>query len=482
MTEFEDSHAAKAAGVIRNESGGDSYQAVLDRIRKQLSKEFAADKLANAGPAVAEAATRVAGQQYRDYNNDALSKSWPRLMIPEEIFIGMALADLLGMGPIDTLLKDESIEDIAINGPSEVMVYRGGHWDLENVAFPSSDRLLEILNRGLAHSNRKANMVTPIADAVLKTKERISVVTYPVATPFPTSVIRIPRAKRISLEDMTRPFEAGLAGGSEEGAEREGASAELETRGEELAEDTASMLSRGAAAYLYGSVLAGLNIVAVGPTGSGKTTLLMALGRKIPKGQRILIIEDTPEIDLYPGDTTPNNVLYLRTRPSTVEGLEAIEQEDLVKLALRQRPDALTLGEARGPEVFDLLNALNTGHKNGLTSLHAYGAEELFGRMYLMLAQSERGRHLDAYRAASLVASTLHVVVSLEMVGRSRYVRTIAELTGKVTQKGTAYEPEMKAIFQRGSAGGRLDGPLYPSIHGALLKQAGVRKDVFTPA
>jgi pilus assembly protein CpaF len=481
MTEFEDSHAAKAAGAVRDDAAGDSYQAVLDRIRKQLSKEFAADKLANAGPAVTEAATRVAGMQYRDYNNDALSKSWPRLMVPEEIFIEMALADLLGMGAIDTLLRDESIEDIAINGPTEVMVYRSGRWDAENVAFPSPDRLLEILNRGLAHSNRKANMVTPIADAVLKGKERISVVTYPVASPFPTSVIRIPRAKRISLEDMTQPFESAPSEKAKQG-NAEAVSASLEAGGEELAEDSRSMLTRKAAAYLYGAVLAGLNIVAVGPTGSGKTTLLMALGRKIPKGQRVLIIEDTPEIDLYPGDSTPHNVLYLRTRPSTVEGLEAIEQEDLVKLALRQRPDALTLGEARGPEVFDLLNALNTGHKNGLTSLHAYGAEELFGRMYLMLAQSERGRHLDAYRAASLVASTLHVVVSLEMVGQRRYVRTIAELTGKVAQKGTTFEPEMKAIFQRASAGGRLDGPLYPSVLSGLLREAGVREDVFTPA
>lgn len=478
--EFEDSHAAKTAGAARDGLGPDSYQTVLDRIRKQLSKDFTADKLANAGPAVTEAATRVAAQQYRDYNNEALTKSWPRIMLPEDIFVEMALADLLGMGSIDTLLRDASIEDIAINGPSEVMVYRGGRWEAENISFPSADRLLEILNRGLAHSNRKANMVTPIADAVLKGKERISVVTYPVASPHPTSVIRIPRAKRISLEDMIQPFvaeagrEAGSAANSEAPAVEDGAEA--------LAEDGRAMLSKAAAAYLYGAVLAGLNIVAVGPTGSGKTTLLMALGRKIPKGQRILIIEDTPEIDLYPGDPAPNNVLYLRTRPSTVEGLGSIEQEDLVKLALRQRPDALTLGEARGPEVFDLLNALNTGHKNGLTSLHAYGVEELFSRMYLMLAQSERGRHLDAYRAASLVASTLHVVVSLEMVGRSRFVRTIAELTGKIVQKGTAFEPEMKAIFQRESAGGRLDGPLHPSVHGALLKQAGMQQNVFTPA
>ena len=471
--DFEDTHAAKAVGAVKRESGVDPYQAVLDRIRKQLSKEFTADKLANAGPQVTEAATRVASRQYQDFNQEALTQTMPRLLIPEEQFIDMALAELLGMGAIDTLLKDESIEDIAVNGPNEVMVYRHGRWEQENISFPSPDRLLEILNRGLAHSNRKANMVTPIADAVLKGMERISVVTYPVATPHPTAVIRIPRAKNINLEDMVNPYD------SSEDHDPDGAVSDYESL---MAGETAGMLSPAAAAYLHAAVLAGLNIVAVGPTGSGKTTLLMALGRKIPKGQRILIIEDTPEIDLYPGSETPNNVLYLRTRPSTVEGLEAIEQEDLVKLALRQRPDALTLGEARGPEVFDLLNALNTGHKNGLTSLHAYGVDELFSRMYLMLAQSERGRHLDAYRAANLVASTLHVAVSLEMVGNTRFVRTIAELTGKVVQKGTAYEPEMKAIFLRKTAQGELEGPQHKSHHMAMFEQTGIDRRIYTPA
>jgi pilus assembly protein CpaF len=244
--------------------------------------------------------------------------------------------------------------------------------------------------------------------------------------------------------------------------------------------DAQGLLSPKAALYLHAVVLAGGNIVAIGPTGSGKTTLLMALGRKIPRGNRILIIEDTPEIDLHPDSDTPSNVLYLRTRPSTIEGLHEIPQEDLVKLALRQRPDALTLGEARGPEVFDLLNALNTGHKNGLTSLHAYGVDELFGRIFLMLSQSERGRHLDAYRAANLVASTLHVAVSIEMVGNSRFVKTVAELTGTVKKIGTSYEPEVKPIFQRSGSRGKLEGPLMDSTHASLFNSAGIPKHVYS--
>jgi pilus assembly protein CpaF len=375
------------------------------------------------------------------------------------------------MGAIDQLLKDTTVEDISINGPSEVMVYRHGKWEDTDISFPSADRLLEILNRGLAYSNVRANVVTPIADAVLKGKERISVATYPVSSPNPTAVIRVPRAVNITLKDMVKPYTS----------DQEDKKKEISEDYEGLLDgDTEGMLSPKAALYLHAVVLSGGNIVVVGPTGSGKTTLLMALGRLIPKGERILIIEDTPEINLHPDTKKPHNVLYLRTRPATVEGLPEITQEDLVKCALRQRPDALTLGEARGAEVFDLLNALNTGHKNGLTSLHAYGVEELFSRVYLMLSQSERGRHLDSYRAANLVASSLNVAVSIEMAGMTRYVKTIAELTGKVKQVGNTYEPEVIPVFQRSGKRAKLDGPVVDSNHSDLFRLAGIPKHIYS--
>jgi pilus assembly protein CpaF len=469
--QFEDDHAAKLDKQTLEGNGDEPYENGLKKVRDRIASEFNPQQIDNAGPLVTEAVSRTAHEIYQAFNQEALSKNCSRILMPEEQFVEMVLADLLGMGAIDTLLSDASVEDIAINGPKEVVVYRQGSWEKTDLSFPSADRLLEVLNRGLAHSNRKANMVTPIADAVLKGKQRISVVTHPVATPYPTAVIRIPRAQDITLEDMVKPSKV----------KNEKHKKELTIDYESLIDgDAQGLLSPKAALYLHAVVLAGGNIVAIGPTGSGKTTLLMALGRKIPRGNRILIIEDTPEIDLHPDSDTPSNVLYLRTRPSTIEGLHEIPQEDLVKLALRQRPDALTLGEARGPEVFDLLNALNTGHKNGLTSLHAYGVDELFGRIFLMLSQSERGRHLDAYRAANLVASTLHVAVSIEMVGNSRFVKTVAELTGTVKKIGTSYEPEVKPIFQRSGSRGKLEGPLMDSTHASLFNSAGIPKHVYS--
>jgi len=468
--EFEDSFAGRLAQEQKGEAGPDAYGVVLSRVRDSLSKEFSAEQLTNAGPSVTERATRTAREALMQYNNEALTQSKPRVMIHEDHFVQMVLADLLGMGAIEPLLKDESIEDIAVNGPNEVMVFRPGGWEEVDIHFDSPTRLLEILNRGISHSNRKANMVTPIADAVLQGRERISVVTYPIANPHPTAVIRIPRAKELTMEDLIQP--------AKNAGEKEKVQIEELPDYESLMQG--GMLTAAAGKYLFAAVRAGLNIVVVGPTGVGKTTLLMILGRCIPKGQRILIIEDTPEIDLYPKDDKPNNVLYLRTRPATIEGLPAIEQEELVKLALRHRPDALTLGEARGAEVFDLLNALNTGHKNGLTSLHAYGVNELFSRIYLMLAQSDRGRFLDSYRAANLVAQTLHIAISMELVGRDRRIGTIAELTGEVAQKGTSFEPKMVPIFQHTGAGGKLDGPLNDSTHARIFEQARIPVEVYT--
>jgi len=467
-TYFEEEFATQEISVEATEIGQDPYRQALVVVRQRLTEMFRPDQLAGAGLDVTDEATRIASQVHISFNDRALRENRRRVAMDPDLFISRALADILGMGPLEPLLEDETIEDIAINGPDEVMVYRNGGWEETDIRFESAQRLLEMLNRGIAGSNRQANMVMPIADAVLPGMERIGIVTHPVSTPWPAAVIRIPRARNINLEDMVRPDRSN---GDEQEIEIPVSDYQSLLEG-----DMQGMLSPDAAGYLHAAVLAGLNIVAVGPTGSGKTTLLMALGRKIPKGKRVLIIEDTPEIVLHPDSDRPNNVVYLRTRPESLEGVPPIRQEDLVKMALRHRPDALTLGEARGAEVFDLLNALNTGHKNGLTSLHAYGVEELFSRVFLMLAQSERGRFLDTWRAANMVASTLDIAVSLEVSRKGgctrRRVRTIAELSGKVVQKGTTYEPEMQVLYQHN--GTKLEGPMNPSTHAEAFREAGI--------
>ena len=441
---------------------GSPFLEGLARVRNELTRlGYSAQDFTNAGPKIETDARLAARNVFSSYNTSAGEKGCLTIDMPREEFVQKVVDEILGMGELTPLLADQSIEDITVNGPGEVMTYSSGGWDHQGMKFESSERLLEMINRGISKSGKKANPVTPIVDAILPGGERVSIVTYPVTDAWPTICIRAHRSKDIQLSDFTKKYEA-----KNNDSDRFDLTKYLP---DYTKTDTGGMLTAKAATYLHAAVLAGLNIVLVGPTGCGKTTMLTALGKCIPQGKRILIIEDTPEIDLNPGAKTPNNVIYLRTRAASLDGnVAAVEQADLVKLALRQRPDALTLGEARGREVFDLLNALNTGHKNGLTSLHAEGPHEVFGRIFMMLSQSEQGRHLDRYRAANLAAGTLNILVTLQIHGSRRSVHSIVEYSGKLVNEDTTPEPEIVPIFM--NEGGRY-GDLGPMLCGSCFAQ-----------
>jgi len=244
--------------------------------------------------------------------------------------------------------------------------------------------------------------------------------------------------------------------------------------------DLSNILNKDLASYLHSAVLAGLSIAVIGPTGVGKTALITALGRCLPVDYRVLIIEDTPEIRLYPNSKFPNNVLKLQTRPPSLEDVPEITQADLVKLALRQRPDALTLSEARGKEIFDLLNALYTGHSNGLTTFHAYGLHEMYSRLSMMISQSERGRHLRMRHVAQIISTALDIVVVLEKEGDTRRVRAVGEMSGKVKMVGGDPEPEIDLIFEySGGRSPKLNGPLKDSVHAKRFANAEIPEKIY---
>lgn len=464
-----------SASMLKTAGGGsDPYLEAVSEVRNKLSQVYSSQELETAGSKVEEDAKAFAREVFRTYNTRADNQGFLTIDMSREEFVTKVTSELLGMGELTPLLEDLSIEDIAINGPNEVYVFRGGKWELQaGLKFSSSERLLEMINRGISAGNKKANMVIPIADGVLPGKERVSVVTFPVTDNWPTIVIRAHRSREIHLADFTKKREVS--------ADEEEKFSKTSYLVNYAKTDTGGMLSAKAATYLHAAVLAGLNIVVIGPTGVGKTTLLTALGKCIPEGERVLIIEDTPEINLNPGSETPKNIVYLRTRAAGIDGkLDAVEQADLVKLALRQRPDALTLGEARGKEVFDLLNALNTGHKNGLTSLHAEGPHEVFGRIFMMLAQSDQGRHLDRFRAANLAASTMNILVTLQIHGSRRSVQSIVEYSGKLVNVETSPEPEIIPIFENTGGKGNLGPMLMDSCFAAKFQNAGMPSYSFT--
>lgn len=455
--------------------GSNPYFEALAEIRTRLGQVYSSQELENAGPKVEAEAQSLAREVYRDYNTRADNNGNLTIDLSREDFVQKITSDLLGMGELTPLLEDQSIEDIAVNGPDEVFVFRNGKWEKqEGMHFASSERLLEMINRGIAGGNKKANMVVPIADGVLPGKERVSVVTFPVTDNWPTIVIRAHRSREIHLSDFTKKYVV------KEGEEQR--FSKIPYLVDYTKTDTGGMLTAKAATYLHAAVLAGINIVVLGPTGVGKTTLLTALGKCIPDGDRVLIIEDTPEINLHPDSDTPHNIVYLRTRAASIDGkLEPVKQADLVKLALRQRPDALTLGEARGEEVFDLLNALNTGHKNGLTSLHAESAQEVFGRIYMMLSQSEQGRHLDRFRAANLAANTMNILISLQIHGSRRSVQNIVEYSGKLVHPDTSPEPEILPLFENtGGKNGNLGPMLRDSCFVEKFENAGMPRYTYT--
>ena len=470
--------------------GVHAFDIALEEVRSKLSERFSATRLQRGGGEVREEARKIASEVHKDYLGRAVKEGLPRLDFTRDEFVNRAISYTFGLGPIDHLLEDETIEDIAINGPNEVMIYRN-QWERTDITFPNKTSLLNVLNTALAKAERTVNRIKPIVDAAID-YNRYSVVVQPIANPDPTAVIRIPRHAGINLEDLVKPWhvdkniipepdgliEVGkkdrppvriIKGDVEDSPVPDYPDLEL-----------SNILNKALASYLHSAVLAGLSIAVIGPTGVGKTALITALGRCLPVDYRVLVIEDTPEIRLFPDSKFPNNVLTLLTRPPSLEDVPEITQADLVKLALRQRPDALTLSEARGKEIFDLLNALYTGHSNGLTTFHAYGLHELYSRLSMMISQSERGRHLRMRQVAQIISTALDIVVVLEKEGDTRRVRAVGEMAGKVKNVSGDPEPEIELIFDySGGRSPKLNGPLQDSLHAQRFASAGVPEWIY---
>jgi pilus assembly protein CpaF len=379
------------------------------------------------------------------------------------------LNDIFGMGPIEVLMRLPDVEDIAINGPCDIWFKRRGYWEKSDIEYPDPQALLVTLNRAIVHTNRQAGPLTPIVDATLRSGHRINIVTQPLATPWPVASIRIHRDRTLLMEDLV------VMGGEDRAAPQPRLLPDYFER--DSGRGTVAPL---AATFLHMAVLAGFNILVVGPTGVGKTTVLGALGRLIPADRRILVIEDTRELRIR-GMANSANCIYLVTRPPSLEGGTAITQRDLVIAALRQRPDALTVGEARGPEVFDMLKALWTGHRNGLTSIHADAIGDVPNRIAMMLQEANFQTEVSEATIAHWIARAFHLGLSLRRIetGR-RYVDEIVEFTGGV--EGTV--PVTTPLFRYATGRQRLlcTGFRLDPEHEAQLLAVGYRYDLILDA
>lgn len=354
------------------------------------------------------------------------------------------LDEVLGLGPLEPLLADPSINDILVNSHSSVFVERHGVLERTKVRFRDERHLLRIIDKMVSRVGRRVDESQPWVDARLEDGSRVNAIIRPCAIDGPSVSIRKFSATPLT---MARLVELGA-------------------------------LSAPAAALLKGLVEARLNVLISGGTGSGKTTMLNAISSFIGSRERIVTIEDAAELQLQQA-----HVVRLETRPPSPSGTGAVTQRDLVRNALRMRPDRIIVGEVRGAEAFDMLQAMNTGHDGSMTTIHANTARDALSRIEQMVTMIGMDFPISAIRQQ--IASGIHVVVQLNRHSDgSRRVTSVSELVG---MEGNIIT--MQDIFVYRKSGRAADGTILgefvatgirPRCTEALL-QAGVdlRDDMF---
>jgi pilus assembly protein CpaF len=312
--------------------------------------------------------------------------------------LGASIYDeMVGLGPIEPLLKDETINDILINGPYQVYVERQGELELTPVHFRDNDHLLRIINRIVSGVGRRIDESQPMVDARLPDGSRVNAAIPPIAIDGGAVSIRKFSKKPLGLERLV-----------------------------EFKAMTGSM-----AEFLHGAVKARVSTVISGGTGSGKTTLLNALSAAISPGERLITIEDAAELQLQ-----QPHVVRMETRPPNIEGKGEIRQRELVKNALRMRPDRVILGEVRSEEAFDMLQAMNTGHEGSMATIHANNPREAIGRLEQMIAMGGLNLSPDAMRGQ--IASAIGMVIQVNRLSDGKrkvtHVTEIVGMEGQVVQ------------------------------------------------
>jgi pilus assembly protein CpaF len=298
--------------------------------------------------------------------------------------------EVTGLGPLESLLKDDTINDILVNGPQQVFIERAGKLELSDVTFKDERHLLRIIDKIVSAVGRRVDESNPYVDARLADGSRFNAMVPPVAVDGSLVSIRKFKKEKLAIDDLVK-FGA---------------------------------FSEEMAVYLQAAVACRLNVVVSGGTGSGKTTTLNALSSFIDNSERILTIEDTAELQLQ-----QTHVGRMESRPPNVEGQGAVTQRDCLWNALRMRPDRIIVGETRGEEVIDMLQAMNTGHDGSMTTIHANSARDGVSRLENMIAMAGIEMPLKAERAQ--IASAVNLIVQASRLqDGSRRMVSITEITG----------------------------------------------------
>jgi pilus assembly protein CpaF len=383
------------------------------RVHRRLIQELEPTRLDGMGH---EEARNAINQACRHL----LTQEAPEIVgtIRDEIIAAIA-DEVLGLGPIEALVRDPSISEIMVNGPQEIFYERMGKIYRSRARFRDNAHIMRIAERIVSRVGRRVDESSPMVDARLPDGSRVNIVVPPVAPKSPVITIRKFRQDKLTLDDLVK----------------------------------LGTLTQEAAMFLRACVRIKRNIIVSGGTGSGKTTLLNALSGAIPDDERLVTIEDPTELKLQ-----QPHVVTLEARPPSIEGKNEVTQRDLVRNALRMRPDRIIIGEVRGAETFDMLQAMNTGHEGSISTVHANSPRDCLARIESLVMMT--GMELPLRVIREQIASAIHLVVHQSRLSDgSRKVMAITEITGMEGQTITMQDIfafQHEGIDQNGKVHGEL--------------------------
>jgi pilus assembly protein CpaF len=360
------------------------FNAVKAAVHRKLIQKLNLDRLTEADM---ETVRREVGQILEGL---VMGESTPMTLQEREKLSKEVLHEVFGLGPLEPLLTDQTINDILVNTHKQVYVERNGLLELTNIQFRDDNHVMTIIDRIVSSVGRRVDESSPMVDARLPDGSRVNAIIPPLAIDGPCLSIRRFGRERLGAEDLVR-----------------------------IRSLTPQMLE-----LLAGCVQARLNIVVSGGTGAGKTTFLNILSSFISDRERIVTIEDAAELQLH-----QSHVVRLETRPPNIEGQGAIRQRQLVMNSLRMRPDRIIVGEVRGEEALDMLQAMNTGHDGSLTTIHANSPRDALARLETMVAMANLNLPDQAVRRQ--IASAIDVIVQVSRLSDgTRKVINISEIVG----------------------------------------------------
>jgi pilus assembly protein CpaF len=392
-------------------------QALRVRIHQQLVERLDVQNLKTLPADTVRAEVRILIRELCQSEKGLLSSA------EQEKLMDDVMDETFGLGPLETLLKDPAITDIMVNRFDRIYVEKKGRLERAEVRFRDNQHLRQIIDRIVAQVGRRVDEISPMVDARLADGSRVNAIIPPLALDGPAMSIRRFGSKPMQLEDLIRhgAFPPPIMD------------------------------------FLAAAVQARCNVLISGGTGSGKTTLLNCLSRYIPSDERVITIEDAAELQLQ-----QPHVVRLETRPQNIEGKGEVSQRDLVKNCLRMRPDRVIIGECRGAEALDMLQAMNTGHEGSMTTVHANNTRDAIGRLEVMIAMS--GFDLPAKALRTQIASAINIVVQARrLTGGKRKVVAVTEITGMEGELLTMHDLftfEQRGVDENGHAIG------YFRVHG----------------